>query len=53
MAISVKQSIKKRAINSSAKYKLTYKTTYKLRPTENSSYRYTISHTTNLTYKGS
>ena len=50
----LKQAIKLSAKNKNAKYSLTYKTVYKLRPIENSSsYRYTVSQTTNLTYKGS
>lgn len=51
MATSVKQGIKKYAKNKNAKYSLTYKTTYKLRP-NNTSYRYTTTKSTNLSYKG-
>ena len=50
----LKQSIKRSARNKNAKYSLTYKTVYKLCPIENSSsYKYIISQTKNLTYKGS
>lgn len=49
----VKQSIKKQSKNKNAKYSLTYRTVYKLRPIENSSsYKYTASKTVNLSYKG-
>lgn len=52
MAVSVKQSIRKSAKNSNAKYKLTYRTVYSLKPTGTNSYRYTQSKSVNLSYKG-
>lgn len=47
----VKQSIKKQAKNRNAKYKLTYRTNHTIRPNNDSSYRYTLSKSTSLSYK--